>query len=336
MRKKVILISGAAGEIGLALIEALAGSSASEIVTLDLKPLPAHLNGDVTHLRGDILDDALLARIVSEYEIDEIFHLAALLSTRCEFSPMMAHKVNVEGTLRLLQLAADQSERRAQPVRFMFPSSIAVYGLPNLEAKEGNPCLREEQFNQPASIYGCNKLYCELLGLYFGQHFQRLAARRPELLDFRCLRFPGLISAQTLPSGGTSDYGPEMLHAAAQGEAYDCFVRADTTIPFMAMPDAVEAMLLFAASRPESLSRRVYNVTSFSLSAAEIRALALQAFPQAEIRFKPDLQRQDIVDSWPAGLDDGAARHDWGWRPAYDARRAFDAYLIPEIVRRYA
>jgi threonine 3-dehydrogenase len=335
MRKKVILITGAAGEIGHAIIRTLAAQDANKLVTIDLRPLPDDMNRLTKHIEGDILNRDLLARLVSEYEIDVIFHLAALLSTRSEFTPPVAHRVNVEGTLALLELAAEQSQWRKQPVQFIFPSSIAVYGMPDLETKARQPHVREWDWNLPKTMYGCNKLYCELLGSYFSQNYKQLAADRPVMLDFRSLRFPGLISADTVPSGGTSDYGPEMLHAAARGEPYTCFVREDSIIPFMAMPDAVTALLQLAYAPRASLSRPIYNVTSFSITAAEFRDWVLKAFPEADITFRPDLKRQGIVDSWPAGLDDRAARKDWGWEPVYDTQRCFQEYLVPNITRRY-
>lgn len=335
MRKRVVLVTGCAGEIGQALIADLAERPGYELLTLDLKPLPEGLNGKSRHIIGDILDDALLGRIVTEYEIHTIFHLAALLSTRGEFTPELAHRVNVEGTLKLLKLAAEQSEWQGKRVRFVFPSSIAAYGLPDLETKARDRRVREWDWNQPRTMYGCNKLYGELLGAYYATHYRQLAADRPVMLDFRSIRFPGLISAFTVPSGGTSDYGPEMLHAAAQGKPYDCFVRPDTRIPFMVMPDAVKALLGLATAEREQLSRLVYNVTSFSLSAQEIRDLVCAAFPQAQIDYHPDEKRQGIVDSWPADLNDEPARRDWGWKPDYDVDRAFNDYLIPRIRKRY-
>jgi threonine 3-dehydrogenase len=335
MRKKVILITGAAGEIGHAIIRTLAGQDANKLVTMDLRPLPDDINRLTKHVEGDILNRDLLARLVSEYEIDVIFHLAALLSTRSEFTPPVAHRVNVEGTLALLELAAEQSQWRKQPVQFIFPSSIAVYGLPDLETKAGQPDVREWDWNLPTTMYGCNKLYCELLGSYFSRNYKQLATERPVMLDFRSLRFPGLISADTVPSGGTSDYGPEMLHAAARSEPYACFVREDSIIPFMAMPDAVTALLKLAQAPRESLSRLIYNVTSFSITAAQFRDWVMKAFPEADITFQPDLKRQGIIDSWPAALDDRAARKDWGWAPAYDTSRCFQEYLVPNVSRRY-
>jgi len=154
-------------------------------------------------------------------------------------------------------------------------------------------------------------------------------------VDFRCLRFPGLISAITVPSGGTSDYAPEMIHAAARGDAYECFVRPDTTIPFMAMPDAIDALLTLAAAPRQALSKSAYNLTAFNPSAADIREVVVAAFGGTIVTYKIDPKRQGIVDSWPSDVDDSAARRDWGFSPRYDFDRAFHEYLIPTIRQRY-
>ena len=336
MRKKVTLITGAVGEIGQALIMRLAEQNAKKLLTLDLRPLPPDLDKLVKHIQGDILDRDLLARLISEYEFEEIFHLAALLSTRAEFSPSMAHHVNVEGTMRLLHLAAEESELGGRSVKFIFPSSIAVYGLPNLNTKAEHSKVREYEWNNPTTMYGCNKLYCELLGSYYSRNYHQLAAKRPEMIDFRSLRFPGLISAFTMPSGGTSDFAPEMLHAAAEGVPYKCFVREATQIPFMAMPDAIRGLLLLSRTPQEVLTRRVYNITSFSLTAEQIRDEVISSFPDAELTYDVDPKRQAIVDTWPADLNDQAARRDWGWKPAFEAEKAFHEYLIPTISQRYS
>jgi nucleoside-diphosphate-sugar epimerase len=186
-------------------------------------------------------------------------------------------------------------------------------------------------------MYGCNKLYCEHLGRYYARHYKQLAAEQePYGVDFRCLRFPGLISAVTVPTGGTSDYGPEMLHHAAQGISYECFVRPDAQLPFMVMPDAVKSLVDLWAAPREALTRHVYNVTSFSLSARDFLERVRGAYPDAQVTFEPDEARQGIVDSWPADLDDSAARRDWGWEPEYDVGRAFEEYLLPTIRERYS
>jgi threonine 3-dehydrogenase len=336
-RQPVVLITGASGEIGHGLIEELPGRMNRPVVTLDLSPLTPELASRVRqHYVGSILDPQLLDRILAEFEIDLVFHLAAVLSTRGEFAPMTAHKVNVEGTLKMLEFAQKQGESHGRSVVFLYPSSIAAYGLPSVEAKGKAGRVTEDQFNHPTTMYGCNKLYGELLGAYYAGHYKQLAVDqvRPKV-DFRGIRFPGLISAVTTPSGGTSDYAPEMIHAAAEGKPYPCFVRPDTRIPFMAMPDAIRCLMRLAAAPRDQLSRTVYNVTAFSPSAEEIRSEVLAAFPQAEITFQVDARRQAIVDTWPAEVDDRTARTDWGHAPRYGFREAFHDYLIPTIRARY-
>ena len=337
MRKPVVLITGASGEIGHGLIESLSRDGRRPIISLDLKPLEAALAGSVQQQYiGSILDGNLLERILSEYEVDLVFHLAALLSTRGEFTPTTAHQVNVEGTLRMLEFAQKEGESHGRPVVFLYPSSIAAYGLPDLDTKARVGRVREDDWNVPTTMYGCNKLYCEHLGRYYARHYKQLAAETLSgKVDFRCVRFPGLISAVTVPSGGTSDYAPEMLHAAAQGKPYACFVRPDTRIPFMAMPDGVDALLRLAAAPREKLTRTVYNLGALNPSADEVRSHVVAAFPGAEVSWAPHLKRQQIVDSWPADVDDSAARRDWGYAPRFDEARAFAEYLIPTIRERY-
>ncbi len=336
MRKPVVLITGAGGEIGHGLVTQLSSSS-SPIITLDVTPLDVTLAPRVAReFTGSITDASLLERILAEFEVDRIFHLAALLSTRSEFTPMAAHHVNVEGTLNLLEFAQRQGESHGRPVVFVYPSSIAAYGLPDLETKARVGRVREDDFTHPTTMYGCNKLYCEQLGRYYARHYKQLSVDASPHVDFRCVRFPGLISALTMPSGGTSDYAPEMIHAAAKGEPYACFVRPDTTIPFMAMPDGVAALLRIAAAPRDRLSRTAYNLTAFNPSAARVREVVERAFPAAAITFEVDRKRQGIVDSWPADVDDTAARTDWGFAPEYDFDRAFSEYLIPTIRQRYA
>jgi threonine 3-dehydrogenase len=337
MRKPVVLITGAGGEIGHGLVARLS-SAGAPIITLDVAPLDPALTPLVAReFTGSITDPSLLERILAEFEVDRVFHLAALLSTRSEFTPVTAHHVNVEGTLNLLEFAQKEGESHGRSVVFVYPSSIAAYGIPNRETKARAGRVREDDYMQPMTMYGCNKLYCEQLGRYYTRHYKQLSAdAATRRVDFRCVRFPGLISALTLPSGGTSDYAPEMIHAAAKGEPYQCFVRPDTTIPFMAMPDGVDALLTLAAAPRARLTRTAYNLGGFNPSAAEIRDVVLAAFPNASITFSKDEKRQAIVDSWPADVDDSAARTDWGFNPRYDFKRAFHDYLIPTIGQRYS
>jgi nucleoside-diphosphate-sugar epimerase len=335
MRTPVVFVTGAGGEIGHALVARLAGTGAP-IVTLDVRPLDPGLAALVTReFTGSITDARLLERILAEFEVDRLFHLAALLSTRGEFTPVTAHQVNVEGTLALLEFAQREGESHGRPVLFIYPSSIAAYGLPGRRAKMAAGRVREGEHAHPITMYGCNKLYCEELGRYYARHYKQLSADAVPRVDFRAVRFPGLISATTTPSGGTSDYASEMMHAAARGVPYACFVEPDTTIPFMAMPDACDALVGLADAPRNRLSRTTYNVSAFSVSAARIREVVLAAFPRAGIAYKIDDKRQRIVDSWPAEVDDTAARADWAFSPVYDCDGAFREYLIPTIRRHY-
>jgi threonine 3-dehydrogenase len=337
MRKPVVVITGAGGEIGHGLIDRFAERGDRRIVTIDVARLDDTIARKVDReITGSIVDKSLLERLMAEFEVDLIFHLAALLSTRSEFTPVAAHEVNVEGTLQLLEFAQHEAESHGRPVVFLYPSSIAAYGLPDLQTKETVGKVREDDYLHPTTMYGCNKLYCELLGTYYARHYKQLAADTVSgRVDFRCVRFPGLISAQTVPSGGTSDYAPEMIHAVAKGESYECFVRPDTRIPFMAMPDGIDALLTLAAAPRARLLRTAYNVGAFSPSAEQVRAVVMDAFPGAKITWQTDRKRQAIVDSWPADVDDSSARADGDFAPRYDFDRAFADYLIPTIRKRY-
>ena len=338
MRRSVALVTGANGEIGRSLIQTLARDGGCDIVTLDLTPLPESMRTLVSaSYAGNIMDRFLLDQLAAHHEVDQIFHLAALLSTRGERDPELAHQVNVEGTLNLLRVGQNQSSRLGSSVKFLFPSSIAVYGLPSLEEKRRANRVRETEWNVPITMYGCNKLYCEHLGRYYTHHTRQLGALSSATrLDFRSIRFPGIISAETVPSGGTSDYGPEMIHAAAKGVPYECFVEPDATIPFMVMPDAVRALVKLSRAERDKLTSCVYNIAAFSVSAEDIRQRVCKTFPKADIGYNLDAVRAKIVASWPQDLDDTAARNDWGWSPSYDADRAFEEYLVPSVRRRYA
>jgi threonine 3-dehydrogenase len=335
MSQKTALVTGACGEIGQALVQGLSKKGDYRIVTTDLMPLPEAIQPlSAEHVQGDLV---YRVKQFYDYDFDVIFHLAASLSSKAEIATEEAHRINVEGTMQLLMLAAYKSERRGKAVKFLFPSSIAAYGFASVEEKRRAGRVKEDEYNTPHTMYGCNKLYCEKLGIYYSNFYaqRHLDPQPPVMCDFRAIRFPGLISAFTLPSGGTSDYGPEMLHAAAQVRPYACFVREDAKISFMAMPDAIQSILMLVEARREKLTRAVYNIDAFSLTAGEFRQRALRAFPSAQITFEPNPRRQGIVDSWPEDIDDAAARKDWGWKPDYDVDRFFDEYFLPEIRKRY-
>lgn len=344
---RAVLITGANGEVGHGLIKELSKQGGYEVVALDVRALDSDLQGSVSaHYQGDILDSNLIGQISKKHTFEKIFHFASILSTGGEKDPQRAHEINVNGTLNILNLAREHSQRLqsgqvanggSPELRTMvlFPSTIAAHGIPTLQAKNIAGALAEDDFLEPITMYGINKLYMENLGRYYSRHYRILADPPEAMIDFRCVRFPGLLSADTVPTGGTSDYGPEMLHYAARGLPYACFVRPDSTIPFMAMPDGIKALLKLAAAPRERLSRLVYNVSSFSVSAETLRNEVLRYFPNAKISFKVDERRQRIVDSWPADVNDNLARADWGWDPTFDLGSSFRDYLLPGIFRRY-
>lgn len=334
MKKPEVFITGANGEIGQRLIEYLAAEGKVDIVALDLREPTAELSAKCkAFYRGNILDKNLIESIETGHCFDVIYHLAGLLSSTGEQNPKLAHEVNVDGSITIMQVAKNHSIQRGEPTVFVFSSSIAAYGFRENDDKE-TP-VNERQYLTPKTMYGINKLYIEQLGRYYNKYYRAEDETKYVKLDFRCLRFPGLISPDTVPTGGTSDYGPEMLHAAAQGEPYACFVSADTVLPFMVMSDAVRSLVMVSRADREKLSHHIYNVTSFSVTADQIREKVVQAFPDAQVTYEPAPLRQAIVDSWPAILDDSKARDCWDWAPEYDFDRAFDEMLIPKVKARY-
>jgi len=324
-----VLVSGADGEMGHALIPALATRGA-RIVALDQRTPAAELRELCAEfVQASILDETVMRDVFARQRFERVFHLAAVLSSKAEQDLDLAERVNVDGTYGIFRLCLEQASHGGLAPRLLFPSSIAVYGLPDAQTKSSHGAVREAEWLAPAGMYGCNKLYGEVLGNY-------LSARRAKpALDFRSIRFPGLISAETLPSGGTTDYAPEMIHAAAQGRPYVCFVAGTSRLPFMTMPDAIDALLALAEAEPGQLRARAYNIQGFSASAGELRAETLRHFPAATITFAPAPARQAIVDSWPAALDDRRAREDWGFAPRHSLSEALSDYLVPALRVRY-
>lgn len=332
MSKPVTLVTGAGGEMGHILLPRLLNRG-YDVVALDLEDLDDSLCSQcVETVRASILEIPRLEDLLRRYRPERVFHLAAILSTKAEMEPDLAHEVNVEGTVGLFRLCRRLAADSGRDVRFLFPSSIAVYGFPDAATKMRVGAVREREWTCPTNVYGCNKLYGEALGSYLTR---RARSRQRPGLDFRSIRFPGLISAETAPTGGTSDYGPEMIHAAARGVPYSCFVREDTRLPFMTMPDAVDAFLQLADAPEDTLSTRVYNIQAFSPTAGEFRDAVIERFPGAEISFDPVPHRQAIVDTWPAAVDDRLARDDWGFGPRHGFEEALDEYLLPALRKRY-
>lgn len=328
MATKKILITGANGEVGHGLIAALSKSGTAEIVAFDLRPLSEEMAGRcVESLAADLTDEGFVASLFEQHEFDEVYHLAALLSTGTERKPELANKVNLGGTAFLLDRVAEHSIKRGVRVKFLFPSSIAVYGVP-----EGtNKPVPEEDHLEPITLYGVHKLSGEKIGAYYDSRYGLMDGGDVIRLDFRSLRYPGILSAHTMPTGGTSDYAAEMLHAAAKGSAYTCFVAPEARIPFMTMPDAIRAMIELANAPKQNLTKTAYNVRAFAPSAEEICVACKREIGEFTIDYYPHPLRSKIVDSWPDDTCDKAAQNDWGWSPEHRFEEALSDYLIPGI-----
>lgn len=294
-----ILVIGATGQIGSELTPALRERYGRESV------IGTYLSTEATRELGEgpmeelnVMDQDAVANTIEKYDIDSVFNLAAILSARGEENPELAFRTNVIGFFRLLQLGLEYQLRR-----IIIPSSIGVFGP---EVPDEN--APNETVLRPTSMYGVTKVTDELLGNYYYHKFG---------LDVRGLRLPGIISSKTLPGGGTTDYAVEVFYGAIQEEHYTFFVREDTTLPLMYMPDCVKSIIDLAEADLEDLDHHCdFNVSSMSFTAGELARKIEKYIPDFTYEFEPD-ERQEIADSWPDSMDDTPARKEWGWEPNY-------------------
>ena len=297
-----LLITGANGQVGSDLHAALRRQDrAAYLVTLDVQsarpPLGGGAGSHTPHVTADVRDRGALERIVTEHDVDTVYHLASLLSVSGERAPDRAWSVNVEGLKNVLDLA------REYDLKVFWPSSIAVFG----PSTPKNPAPQTPPLD-PRTMYGVTKVSGELLCQYYHEKYG---------VDVRSLRYPGLISHMAPPGGGTTDYAVEIFRAAAAGEPYTCFVRPGTRLPMMYMPDAARATLALMAADAERLTVRTsYNVAALSFTAEALADAIAARVPGFRCRFAPDT-RQAIADSWPHAVDDAPARTDWDWQPAF-------------------
>ena len=322
MKEKITLITGASGEIGQNLISEFSKSSRKKIIAIDLNKLSTS-NSIYSFYESSILDDSLLSNLNDNYIIEEIYHLAAILSTKAEKNPKIAEEVNIKGTLNLFNLALSQNIKNKVLTKFFFPSSIAVYNINTCDNK--SKLITENSYCNPRTIYGKHKLFCENSGIAFDIYGNEINAH----IDFRCIRFPGIISANSMPTGGTSDYAPELIHRAFKNTTYQCFVKDYTCLPFMVMPDAVNAIIKIMQIDKEKLKKNVYNIQAFNPTVNELYEIIKLKFPKFKLSYSIDEMRQLIVDSWPNFVDDCKAKEDWGWKPMYNLENAFKKYLEP-------
>jgi threonine 3-dehydrogenase len=293
-----ILITGAAGQIGTDLTLALCDRFGSDnVVITDIKRPCAKTAAAFEVL--DVTDRDAVTALVAKHRVDTIFHLAAILSAKGERDPDLCWRVNTQGLYNVLETAREQGLRR-----IICPSSIAAFGP---ETPRVN--TPQETVLRPRTMYGVTKVTGELLGNYYTRRFG---------VDVRGTRYPGVISSDVIPSGGTTDYAVEMFYGAIQLGEYTSFLSADTVLPMLYMPDLVEGTLALAEADASRLRYHAdYNIAGFSLSPRALADEIRRHLPEFRVSYEPD-ERQRFADTWPESIDDHAARADWGWNPRFD------------------
>jgi len=310
MHKERILIIGACGQIGVELTLALRNRYGAEnVIASDLREQNPLLAGTGPYVSLDVMNKEMLHAQVVQENITQIYLLAAILSATGEKNPSLAWHLNMQGLLNVLEIAREEKLNKV-----FWPSSIAVFGPSSPRTN-----CPQQTIIEPTTIYGISKYAGEFWCHYFWQRYG---------VDVRSIRYPGLISYKSAPGGGTTDYAVEIYHEALSKQSYTCFLKADTYLPMMYMPDAIRATIeLMEAPVDRIATRTSYNLSAMSFSPAEIAASIQRKIPTFSIAYQPDY-RQAIADSWPASIDDSAARHDWGWKHQYDLDAMTDDMLL--------
>lgn len=298
---KKILVTGALGQIGSELIFALKKKYGNEnVIASDMRTdPPENIKNSGPYEVINVLDKDAIENVIKKHNIDTIFHLAALLSAVGEKNPKLCWDINMTGSLNVLELGVQYKLEK-----IIIPSSIAVWG-------EGVPKenVPQESVLRPASMYGVTKVCGERLCDYYVQKFG---------LDVRGLRYPGIISSETLPGGGTTDYAVEIYYEAVKNKKYNCFLAEGTRLPMMFMPDCIKATIDLAEADFSKLKHHSdFNVAAFSFAPEDIVNSIKKYIPDFTVTYNPDF-RQAIADSWPGSIDDSCAREEWNWKPDYD------------------
>ena len=304
-----LLVTGAAGQIGTDLTTTLRKRFGNQnVVAMGRKtPMTAEIAEGGPCVMGDVTDIEGYQKIVDDYQIDTVYHLAAILSGTGESNPQLCYDVNLNGLYNVLEVAKERGQR------LFCPSSIAVFG-------PGTPLENtpQETVLKPTTMYGVTKVAGELLCDYYFHKYG---------IDVRGIRYPGLISWKTRPTGGTTDYAVEIYYEAVLENKYECFVGADTKLPMMYMPDAIKGTLDLMDAPLENLKHHSdFNFAGMSFSVQELANCISAIMPGVECTFKPD-SRQNIADSWPDSIDDSAASEEWGWKPSYNLEKMSDDML---------
>lgn len=298
---KNILITGATGQIGSELTLTLRNKYGNENVLAAINASKSNKKPAVSepYRSLEIRDQELLEEIVKEHKIDTIFHLASLLSALAEENPQLAWDVNANGLINVLEIA------RLYNCAVFFPSSIGAFGPST--PRDNTP---QVAIQRPNTIYGITKVSGELLRDYYWSRFG---------LDTRGVRYPGIISYQVMPGGGTTDYAVHMFYAALRGEKFNCYLKPETMLDMMYMPDAVTAAVTLMEAESKQLNHRnAYNITAMSFTPQELATEIKKHIPEFDVNYQVDPARQAIADSWPRHMNDSIARNDWGWSPTYN------------------
>jgi nucleoside-diphosphate-sugar epimerase len=300
MIKDKVLVIGASGQIGVELTLALRKIyGSSNVVASDLREESELLKGTGPYVSLDVMNREMLHVQVIRQNITQIYLLAAMLSATGEKNPGLAWHLNMQGLLNVLDIAKEEKLSK-----IYWPSSIAVLGPTS--PKQNCP---QKTIIEPATVYGISKYAGEFWCDYYFTKYG---------VDVRSIRYPGLISYKSEPGGGTTDYAVEIYRDALEKKEYTCFLKEDTYLPMMYMPDAIDATLKLMEAPADTISVRTsYNVAALSFSPKEISEEIKKHIPDFKINYQPDY-RQAIADSWPQSIDDSVARRDWGWKHKYD------------------
>ncbi|XP_054479987.1 L-threonine 3-dehydrogenase, mitochondrial-like [Anoplopoma fimbria] len=294
-----ILITGGLGQLGVGLAKLLRRRfGKNNVILSDIRKPPNHVYHNGPFIFSDILDYKNLREIVVNNNISWLVHYSAVLSAVGESNVALAKEVNITGLHNILDIATEHG------LRLFVPSTIGAFGPSSPRDPTPELCVQ-----RPRTIYGVSKVHAELMGEYYHHRYG---------LDFRCLRYPGIISADSQPGGGTTDYAVQIFHAAMKTGFFECNLRSDTRLPMMYIDDCLRATLEVLEAPAESLSSRTYNINATSFTPHDLILEIQKALPDLKVIYNVDPVRQAIADGWPMALEDGAARRDWGWKHEYD------------------